>query len=347
MQPTMKGIAFCGDRTVTVRDWPMPVPGPGQVLVQLKRAAICGSDLHTYRQPSTFFADKPPWIPGHEGAGIVAELGSCCRHVKVGDRVTLYHYLGCGRCRYCLSGYLQFCPERRGLGQPNAPGPDADYIVVDERNCLLLPDTLSFEDGAFIACIAGTCYSALNKLRPNGQETLVILGQGPVGLTGTLMAHALGARVIGVDLAPERLTLSRELGADVVIDATQEDVVTAVMELTGGRGADCVFETSGSVAAHRETIDLLRPNGRAVFVGFGSRDPSVNLTRIIGKQLTLMGSFVMPMGQYHDLVAFILRHNLSEGFGRMITHRFRITEAEEAFRVADSSRAGKVIFYWD
>jgi threonine dehydrogenase-like Zn-dependent dehydrogenase len=343
----MRGVVFLGDRTAEVREFPRPVPGRGEVLVQLKRAAICGSDLHTYRQPRSFFEGKAPWIPGHEPAGVVAELGDCCDRVHVGDRVTVYHYLGCGHCKYCRSGYIQFCPERRGLGQPHTVGPDADYIVVDERNCLPLPDALNFEDGAMIACIAGTCFSAARKLQPTGEDTVAIFGQGPVGLMGTLMVKAMGARAIGVDLAEERLALARDLGADVTLNPEGIDLAAAIRDLTGGEGADGALETSGSRAAHQGVIDVLRRNGRGVFVGFGSQGPSVNLTSIIGKQLTLMGSFVMPIHFYEDLVAFMLAHDLPAAFQQMITHRFRLEDAARAFQVADGGKAGKIMFVWD
>ena len=344
---TMKGVVFLGDRVAEVRDFTKPRPGRGEVLVQLKCAAVCGSDLHTYRRPTSFFAGKRPWIPGHEPAGVVAEIGACCDRVKVGDRVTVYHYMGCGHCEHCRSGYIQFCAERRGLGQPHTVGPDADYILVDERNCLLLPPELDFEDGAMIACIAGTCFSAMLKLQPTGLDTVVVLGQGPVGLMGTLMAKAMGARVIGVDLADERLALARTVGADEVINPRRARLGDAVRDLTGGRGADIAFETSGSPSAHRSVIDLLRRQGRAAFVGFGSSEHSVNLTSIIGKELVLMGSFVMPIHRYEDLVRFILAHDLPSGFKKMITHRFKLTEAADAFRVADGGKAGKIMFIWD
>jgi len=343
----MKGIVFTGDRTLEVRDFPIPSPGPGEVLVQMKRAAICGSDLHVYRRPKSFFESRSAWIPGHEPAGVVAEVGAFCNRVVAGDRVTIYHYMGCGHCPQCLSGYIQFCPERRPLGQPNTVGPDADYILVDERNCLLLPDELNYEDGAMIACIAGTCFTAARKMHPNGEDTVVVFGQGPVGMMGLLMIKAMGARVIGVDPVNERLALARELGADEVINPDGVDLVAAIKDLTGGAGADAALETSGSPAAHRGLIGVLRRNGRGVFVGFGSREPSINLTSIIGKQLTLAGSFVMPIHFYQDLVDFMLEHDLPAAFQRMITHRYPLTQAVEAFQVADAGKSGKVVFVWD
>jgi threonine dehydrogenase-like Zn-dependent dehydrogenase len=344
---TMRGVVFLGDREAEVREFPRPEPGPGQVLVQMKRAAVCGSDLHSYRRPKSWFAERPDYIPGHEPAGVVVELGECCRRVQPGDRVTVYHYMACGHCAHCTAGYLQFCDQRQGLGQPTTVGPDADYMVVDERNCLLLPDELSFEDGAYIACIAGTCYSALRKLHPNGEETLLIYGQGPVGLMGTIMAKAQGARVIGIETMPERRQMSRDLGADVVLDPAEGDLAERVRELTHGHGADLALETSGAPAAHASLPDTLRINGRAALVGLGASEPTLNLTRIIGKQITLMGSFVMPMPYYWDLVEFILDHDLSAQFDRLTTHRFSIDQAAEAFRVADSRTAGKIMFVWD
>ncbi len=344
---TMQGMLFQGDRTVSVRDFPVPQAGIGQVLIQLKRAAICGSDLHTYRQPGSAFAHLPPYIPGHEPSGVVAAVGPQCRHRQVGDRVTVYHWMGCGHCASCHSGHLQFCPDARGLGQPGITGPNADYMVVEERNCLLLPETLDFDDGVFIACIAGTCFSALRKLDLNGEKTLAIFGQGPVGLTATLMAKALGARVIGVDVVPERLALATASGADAVVNSRQENLWARVQDLTDGQGVEAALETSGTPEAHQGVVQVLRANGQGVFVGFGASAPTVDLTDIIRRQLHLMGSFVMPIHYYDDLVRFMLQHNLSPQFQRLITHRFPLSQAAEAFRVADSGKAGKVLFVWD
>ena len=347
MGNTMRGVVFTGDRTLEVREFPIPEPGRGQALIQMRSAAICGSDLHVYRRPKADFAGPEGWIPGHEPAGVVAALGEGTGRVKVGDPVSIYHYLACGHCRWCLSGYMQWCEQRRGLGQPAAQGPDADYMLVDERNCLLLPEALNYEDGALIACIIATGYSSMRKLRPSGADTLIIFGQGPVGLTGTILGKAYGARVIGVDIADERLDLARALGADAVLNPDKVRLVEAVRDLTRGQGADLAFETSGSAAAHQAVLDVLKYGGQGVFVGFGASGPTVNLTSIIGRQLVLMGSFVMPIHYYWDLVDFLLQHDLPKQFARMITHRFPISQAVEAFRVADSARAGKVMFVWD
>jgi propanol-preferring alcohol dehydrogenase len=341
----MRGVLFPGDRRAVVESFPDPVPGPRQVVVRMRVAAVCGSDLHNYRASAETLVARGQnrIIPGHEPCGDVAALGPDVRNVRVGDRVVVYHYLGCGHCKHCLSGYMQWCPERKGYGGP-IHGSDADLVLTNEVNCLPLPAELSYVDGAFIACQAATAYSALLKLAPAGKDTLAVFGLGPVGLCGVLVGKALGTRVVGVDLLEERLDLARRLGADEVISAGSEDVAKRLKELTSGEGPGLAFETSGSGAAHQQLLDSLAFGGKAALVGFGARDRTVNLTEIIGRQLTLMGSFVSPIGMFWDLAAFLLRRRIP--LESMVTHRFGIEDAPEAFRLADSGRTGKVIFEW-
>jgi propanol-preferring alcohol dehydrogenase len=237
-----------------------------------------------------------------------------------------------------------WCKDRKGYGW-HVHGSDADYLLTDERNCLLLPDDLTFIDGAFIACIAGTAYSSMRKLKVSGEDTVAVFGLGPVGLCGVVMAKAMGGRVIGIDVIQERLRLAQEMGADEVIDAAAHDPVKTIDALTGGEGADAAFETSGKPKAQAEVISALSYGGRGVFVGIGSQEKSVNPSDMVGKQLTLMGSFVSPINYYWDLVDFIRGRKLN--FERMVTHRFPIAEAQEAFRAFDGGKTGKVVFEWD
>lgn len=339
----MRGVIFPGDRRAEVRDFPDPVPGPGEVVVQMKASGLCGSDLHLYRQTAEQRAGNET-IPGHEPSGIVAALGEGVTRVKVGERVSVYHYRGCGHCKHCLAGNLMWCAERRGYGGP-IHGADADLILTDERNCLPLPLELSFAHGALIACAAGTAYSSMRKLAPSGRDTVAILGQGPVGLCGLLMARGMGARVIAVEPIEARRKLALDLGADEVVDPDQvDDIGKAIQGLTHGEGVDLAFETSGSAAGQNGAIECLRLGGRAVFVGFGSRGKTLNPAQFIGRQLTLMGSFVIPIYMYWDLVRFIVDRELP--LERMITHRFSIEDAAEAFRIFDAGSTGKMIFEW-
>lgn len=173
----MRGVVFLGDGKLAVKDFETPKPGRGEVLVRTKAAAICGSDIFMYHQPRSRYEGRPEIIAGHEPAGIVEAVGEGVTMVKPGDRVTLYHYIGCGKCNQCLAGYRQWCAETKGLGS-RIHGADADFVLVNEDNCFILPDQLSFIDGAFMACAAGTSYSALSKLQLNGKNNLVVLGLG-------------------------------------------------------------------------------------------------------------------------------------------------------------------------
>jgi len=338
----MRGVVFPGDRRAEVRDFPDPEPGPDEVVVRIKAAGLCGSDLHLYRQTAAQRAGNDT-IPGHEPSGVVEALGPGVDTVQVGDRVSVYHYRGCGHCKHCRAGNVMWCAERRGYGGP-IHGADADLLLTDERNCMPLPDELSYAHGALMACAAGTAFSSMHKLQVSGQDTLVIFGQGPVGLCGLLVAKALGGRVIGVDPIPERRALALQLGADKALDPGQTDVLTAVRDLTHGDGADLAFETSGSAAGQNGAVDCLRLGGKAVFVGFGVQDKTLNPSQFIGRQLTLMGSFVMPVYMYYDLAQFVLDHDLP--LDRMVTHRFPLEQAPEAFALFDRGATGKVVLEW-
>ena len=146
-------------------------------------------------------------ISGHEGAGVVAQIGPQVTNVQVGDRVSLYHYLSCGHCEYCLAGNKMLCRSGQGLGL-DINGTDAPYLLIKAENCLLLPDDLSYIDGVFISCIGGTAYSSLKKLSSSDQ--IVVFGVGPVGLSILLLAKALGSRVIGVEPGQARRQLALE-----------------------------------------------------------------------------------------------------------------------------------------
>ena len=340
----MKGIVFLGDRKATVKEFPNPEPAFGEVTVHMKATGICGSDLHVYRNAAEHFQGREERIPGHEPSGVVATIGEGVTRVKVGDRVCINHYLGCGHCKQCAAGYFQWCPEAKGYGGP-IDGSHADFVLADERNCVIMPESVSFTDGAFIACAGGTAYSAMSKLDVSGSTTLAVFGLGPVGLSGVLVAKAMGGYVIGVDVIDERVELAKQIGADAVINAHREDALDVIRQIAGGEGVDLAFEASGSIEGRINAVRCLRRGGKAAFVGVGSNEPVINPTEIIGREVTLMGSFVLPLQQSYDLVNFLERRKLS--FAPIVTHQFAIADGAEAYQVADESRTGKVVFAWD
>lgn len=187
----MRGAVPLGNRNIEVRSIPDPEPGPGEAVVAVKSAGICGSDLHAFRKTWEGLGERQGLAIGHEAAGLVHAVGPGVARDLVGQRVSVYHYRGCGLCRHCLSGYYMLCPDKRGYGW-HVHGADADFLLTDARNCCRLPDALTFEDGSIVACAAGTAYAALRRLEAvEGDGLTAIVGLGPVGLTAALLAQAL------------------------------------------------------------------------------------------------------------------------------------------------------------
>lgn len=338
----MRGVVLLGEGELAVKDFSDPMPGRGEVVVRTKAAAICGSDIHMYHSPKKWREGRPEVIAGHEPAGVVESIGEGVTMVKPGDRVSVYHYIGCGKCPQCQAGMRQWCPETKGLGG-HIHGADADFVLVKEDNCYILPDQLSFIDGAWMACAAGTSFSAMNKLRPNGATSLAVLGLGPVGLAGVMIAKAMGATVIAIGRRQIRLDLAREAGADYILDSDDPETANTVKGLFP-QGVDMVYETSGAPEAHKYMIQMLRKGGSACVVAGRGPVESISVSPIIAKQLTIYGSFVIPIWMVPQMAAFISDHKLD--FSKMVTHRFSIEEADEAFKLFDSGECGKVVFEW-
>jgi len=337
----MRAVVFLGDRDCEVRELPDPEPGPGEVRVKMMATGICGSDLHLYRRDKAWAASRGDRVPGHEPCGVVHALGDGVTHVSEGDRVTVYHYRGCGYCSQCAAGNLMWCDSARGYGGP-IDGSHADYVITDERNCVKLPDAVSFVDGAFVACPAGTAYASMAKLDVREGDDVAVFGLGPVGLSGVLIAKSMGARVIGVDINRVRLDLARDIGIDAAVGA--EAVTDAVREFTGSDGVGLAFETSGSPQGRQDIVASLRRAGKAVFVGIGNDERVVNPGMLVGKQLTLMGSFVLPLWMTWELLTFVEQRNCT--FEELVTHRYPIEDAPEAYRTFDAGSTGKVVFEW-
>lgn len=212
--------------TVEVVEEPIPKPGKGEVLIQMKASALCRSDLHRYHGTQIFDEDESACYitPGHEPCGVVAELGEGVTKVKVGDRVALYLGLGCGVCPHCLRGDVMLCKKFRCIGFA-VNGAHADYMTIPEENCLPMPDEMDYITGALSTDVGGTLYTACKRLGLNGTKSVVIIGCGPMGSGGILMAKGFGAKVIAVDTDEKRLAMARELGADETLNPMKVDGV--------------------------------------------------------------------------------------------------------------------------
>lgn len=342
----MRGLLFPGDREVRLTSFEDPKPGRSEVVVAMRAAAICGSDLHGYRAPHTVrqHGGSDQIIPGHEPSGVVYAVGEGVTNVRVGDRVAVYHYRGCGYCAECRSGRIMWCDERRGYGGP-IHGSDADLLLTDARNCLPLPDDFSYTMGALLMCVGGTAYEVMRKLDASGRSTVAIFGLGPVGLTGILMARAMGAQVVGIDISPERLTLATKLGANAVVDAVHEDTVSAIQRWAGKDGVSAAFETSGTVVGQKGAIEATCRGGRVAFVGFGATEPAISPAQFIQKQLALLGSFVFPIDAYEEIADFVRRHAVP--LEATVTHQVPLDDAPDVFPACDRGETGKVVFVWN
>jgi D-arabinose 1-dehydrogenase-like Zn-dependent alcohol dehydrogenase len=272
----MKGVVFLGDRKLELREFPDPTPGPRDVVLEIKASGMCGSDLHNYRAPAQpagvvtgGIRRLAGVIAGHEPCGIVAAVGSGVgeKEARVGQRVMDHHYDGCGACKHCRAGWTQMCLAGAVVYGSGGHGAHAKYMKVPVSTLVPLPDSLSFVTGAAISCGTGTAWGALRRLNLQGGETIAIFGQGPVGLSATQLAVTMGARVIAVDIAPERRALAGEFGAQAVIDPRSTDMVTAIRELTHGEGAHKTLDASSAPEARAAAVRAVRAWGTACFVG--------------------------------------------------------------------------------
>lgn len=340
----MRAVLLPGEKNVQVMDLPEPRPGPDEVLIQMKASAICRSDMSLYYgRPIVGGASAGTGqiIPGHEPCGRVVEVGAGVSNVAVGDRVAVYLAIGCGACPACLSGYRMLCPSWRCVGF-DVHGGDAELLTVPAVNCLSLPDELSFEAGALSTDLVGTLYHAQKRLGIAGSDTVAVFGLGPMGATGVMVAKARGARVIAVDVLDARLDLARAVGADEVVNSRDTDAVAAISALTAGLGADAAIDCSGNPTAENAALDCVRSCGRVAFIG-ESRETTIRPSdQLIRKLLTVIGAWYFPLFEYQEIARFIVQHRLP--LEQLITHRFSIEQAPDAFRMFDQRETEKAVF---
>jgi propanol-preferring alcohol dehydrogenase len=343
----MKAVLFPGDRQVAVVERPVPDPGPSQALVRVRASAICRSDMSLYYGKPIVGGDATATgqiVPGHEPAGEVVAVGAGVTAIAPGDRVAVYLGVGDGTCEYCRAGYLFLCPNWQCIGF-DVDGGDADYMVIPAGNCLKLPASISFEAGAVMTDMVGTQYDAQRRLGVSGADTVAVFGIGPMGGAGILVAKARGARVIAVDILASRLDHARGLGADVTINSREEDAVARLREVTGGRGVDVAIDASGSPAGQNAALDSAAKFGRVAFIG-ESRQTEINPSdQFIRKQLMVIGAWYFPIWEWDEITRFVIDHNI--GVEKLITHRFPLVDAAEAFRMFDERLTEKAIFVWD
>jgi threonine dehydrogenase-like Zn-dependent dehydrogenase len=348
----MKGVVLPGNRQLEFHDFPIPEPGHGQVLVRMKASSLCGSDLRAIYRPQQQGSGPEAYqgvIAGHEPCGIIERVGPGVQRFKAGDRVIIYHIAGCGVCQMCRSGWMIGCEQQdhgRAAHGWQRDGGHADFMLAEERTLVALPDELSYVDGAMVACGMGTAYAACIRVAVSGRDVVLVTGLGPVGLGTALLCQAMGARVVGVEFIAERRELAKQLGiTEVIAPEAGGNLVEQVLAKTGGQGYEVAIDCSGNADARHLCLEAARTWGRVAFVGEGGTVSFEPSPLLLHKQLTLHGSWVCSIQQMEELAEHLVRWNLHPEI--MVTHRFSLEQAREAYELFDSGSTGKVAIVWE
>lgn len=344
MKGKMKGCVLPGNSSIEFREYDIPTPGYGQVLLRVKSSTICGSDIRCiYRE----HLGKGPEgyqnvIAGHEPCGQIVEEGPGLKRFKKGDRVIVYHISGCGVCHECRQGYMISCTsDKRAAYGWQRDGGMAEYLLADEKDLVLLPDSLSYSDGAQVACGFGTVYEGIEKAGVCGNDAVLVVGLGPVGLACLMLCKAMGAnKLIGIESQPSRIEVAKKLGLVDEAFLAGSDNVEQIKAITGGHGVERAFDCSASDIGRSTAIRATRKWGKIVMIGEGGTlhfNPSEDM---LHDQKTLIGSWVTSIWKMEDLVEKLVRWNIHPH--DLITHRFALEKADEAYSLMASGKCGKV-----
>jgi threonine dehydrogenase-like Zn-dependent dehydrogenase len=334
---TMKAAVLFDYGDLRVTEAPVPVIGPGEVLVKVDSIAICGSDPGIIAKGwQNFKLPLGTFIPGHEFTGVVAETAPDVVRLKVGDRVAVEPHKGCGRCENCLRGLYTTCLNygnvemgHRHLGFISNGG-YADYAACHDTMLHKLPDSISFEEGAVLTMVGTSMYAyeRIGWVRPG--ETVVVTGPGAMGLISARLAKILGAgRVIMTGTREERLAIGRQMGVDITLNVHEVNVREKIMELTGGVGADMIVECTGQPGPAAEAFDIVRKNGRISYNGVYHEPASLPLNKIVQWNLLITGPKAEGMWAMERAIPLMADGRLD--VKPIITHRFSLDDINEAF----------------
>jgi len=333
---TMLAAVYRGKDDVRMETVPVPAIGPGELLIRVHTCGICGTDLKKISTGS----HSAPRIFGHETTGVVVSAGKDVKTFHIGDRVMVFHHVPCRQCYYCRHKTFAQCETYKKVGctagfEPSGGG-FAEYVrVMDwivDQGTVKIPHSISFEQACFVEPV-NTCMKGINSLRLEPDETVLVIGQGPIGLILSVLAKRTGARVITSDLYSQRLTISESFGLGPTIDAARADVIKSVRELTDGRGADAVILAVGGNGLIRPAMDATRFGGRVLLFAQTIRgEVVIDPAAICVDEKTLLGSYSASIEIQEDSVRFVMGREMD--LERLISHRFPLTHALEALELA-------------
>jgi L-iditol 2-dehydrogenase len=333
---TMRAAVYRGIDDVRLEEVPVPDIGRGEILVRVHTCGICGTDLKKIATGS----HSAPRIFGHETAGIVARVGEGVHKFSVGDRVVVFHHIPCGECFYCRHKTFAQCATYKKVGctagfEPSGGG-FAEYVrVMDwivEKGTVRIADGVSYEQACFAEPV-NTCIKGVETLRLEAGETVLVMGQGPIGLILATLAKRAGARVITSDLYPARLTIANSFGLQHTIDASKADAGQAVRRMTEGRGADAVILAVGGNGLIRPAIDATRPGGRVLLFAQTVRgEATIDPAAVCVDEKALLGSYSASVELQEESVRFVMSREMD--LERLISHRFPLSSGVEALNLA-------------
>jgi len=341
---TMLAAVYRGVNDVRMETVPVPQIGAGELLVRVHTCGVCGTDLKKIATGS----HSAPRIFGHETAGVVAAVGAGVRKFEVGDRVVVFHHIPCRQCYYCLHKTFAQCLTYKKVGctagfEPSGGG-FAEYVrVMDwivDQGTVKIPQGISFEQACFVEPV-NTCIKGIEALRLQRGETVLAIGQGPIGIILSVLARKAGATVVTSDLYPERLKIAKSLEFEHMIDASRDDAIRYVRERTEGRGADAVILAVGSNSLIRPAMDAARPGGRVLLFAQTQRgEVVIDPAAVCVDEKTLVGSYSASVDLQKESVDFVMNREMD--LERLISHRFRLEESAQALDLAAHPQLGSM-----
>jgi L-iditol 2-dehydrogenase len=341
---TMQAAVYRGVNDVRIEAVPVPAIGPGEVLIRVHSCGICGTDLKKIHTGS----HSAPRIFGHETVGTIAAVGEGVAPFAVGDRVAVFHHIPCGSCYYCRKKTFAQCPVYKQVGctagfEPSGGG-FAGYVrVMDwivKRGLVKIPDGIPFAQAVFVEPL-NTCLKGVRSLNLSADETVLVIGQGPIGIMLAALAKRVAAKVLTSDLYPERHAVAATFGLDSPIVASREDVVGVVRAATEGRGADAVILAAAGNALIPTAMDAARPGGRVLlFAQTQHGEATIDPAAVCVDEKTLLGSYSASVEVQEEALRLVFE-GYGQGFDltRLVSHRFPLTEAVAALAVASEPKA--------
>ena len=333
----MQAVVYHGVNDVRLETVPVPKIGAGELLIRVHTCGICGTDLKKISTGS----HSAPRIFGHETTGVVAAVGAGVSKYNLGDRVMVFHHIPCRDCYYCQHKVFAQCPTYKKVGvtagyEPSGGG-FSEYVrvmdwIIERGGVVRIPDGVSFEQASFIEPV-NTCMKGVETLGLRPGETVLVIGQGPIGIVLAVLARRRGARVITSDLFPQRHTISKAFGLEENIDASSQDTVETIKSLTDGRGADAVILAVAGNGLIRPAMDATRPGGRVLlFAQTQHGEATIDPAAVCVDEKSLLGSYSASVDLQSESEQFVLGGEME--MERLISHSFPLQEAVEALQLA-------------